>query len=348
MMKFAIIFALLLLTTAFAVYTLFPEAFRRGGSGAGQRFWGVLFGVTLALELLLFVVAPMVGWWLPKAVSTFSGDVDLLFYVILAVTGITFIGVSIVFTYILFRFPTEPGRKAWYSHGNHKLEMIWTAIPAVLLLVLAFGQIPAWFKVKNMEWLKNVLASEGGADAEFVQFEVTGRQWEWRIRYPSLAHMNEWKQRSSVVQDIRMKLPPRPDDVRLVNEIHVVKGQKALVHLRTTDVIHSFFLPQMRLKQDALPGKTIPVWFEATEANCIKRDGVWVDGYRFDGGKKDWIKDGNYVWELACAEFCGARHSLMRGKVFVHETRADFEDWLKSAELTMSKNTADGPPPAKK
>jgi cytochrome c oxidase subunit 2 len=328
MLKFAIFGVLLLAVAGFGLYVLFPAALKPSPEG-GRKRWGYLFGTMLLAEALLFVVAPLMNWWLPKGVSTYSDDVDLLFYVILAVTGVTFIGVSAVFVYALFKYPRTAGRKSLYTHGSHKLETIWTAIPAVLLIVLAVGQIPAWFKIKSTSWLA---AKETGAE-RFLQIDVTARQWEWRMRYPSLDHMREWdKDHAAALKDVRLKLPPRPDDVRRVNEIHCVKNQKVMIHLKTLDVIHSFFLPHMRLKQDALPGRTMPIWFEATEANTVKQNGVWVDGMRFDEAKKEWVKDDRNIWELACAEYCGSRHSLMRGKLYVHSDQKDFEDWLATAE----------------
>lgn len=322
MITFAIFAVLTLAAAGFGLYTLFPMAFKQ--SESGNKRWAYLFGAVLFVEMLLFAVAPIMNWWLPLGVSTYSWDVDVLFYAILAVTGVTFIGVSIVLVYILFKFGKEQGRPSVYTHGSHKLEMIWTGVPAVILVILGVVQIPAWLKVK---------ASAAQADsANFQQLEVVGRQWEWRIRYPSTEHMEEWKDQATAKRDFRLKMPARPDDVRLVNEIHVVQKQKVLIHLKTQDVLHSFFLPQMRLKQDALPGKTIPVWFEATEANCFKDGNSWKDGHRFDAEKKTWVKDDRYIWELACAEFCGARHSLMRGKVFVHASVEDFKDWLKIVE----------------
>src|SRR5262249_14933172 len=129
------------------------------------------------------------------------------------------------------------------------------------------------------------------------------------------------------------------DDVRLVNEIHCWKGTRenasVLVQLKTQDVLHSFFLPNLRLKQDAVPGKTIPVWFAATEHNAVpytdaNGEKKWrVIGYDPKTGKRD---QPDLVWELACAEFCGVRHSLMRGKLYVHETKDDFLAWLKTAQ----------------
>jgi cytochrome c oxidase subunit 2 len=320
-MTYAIILLLTVAVIGYGVYVLFPQALKP--SGRRTKRWAYLFGAMLFAELMLFVVAPVFGWWMPPYRSTYGGDVDLLFYVILAVTGVAFIGVSIVFVYVLFKYPADPARRAIYTHGDHKLEMLWTAIPGVMLFLLAIGQIPAWVKVK----IQNL---DDTSAAQSMQMEVTARQWEWRVRYPSPSHMEEWrKQSGAAMKDVHMRLAPRPDDVRLVNEVHAIKGQRMLIYLKTQDVIHSFFLPHMRLKQDALPGKTILVWFEPIDANCEKVGDVWRDGRR--KGDKGWVDDPGFVWELACAEYCGSRHSMMRGKLFVHETREDFEDWLKSA-----------------
>src|SRR5262249_33946510 len=153
----------------------------------------------------------------------------------------TFIGVGAVFLYVLYRFPSGTGRRALYTHGNHRLEMIWTAVPGLLLLLLAIRQIPAWARVK----LQNV---DEETASKSLQLEVTARQWEWRIRYPGPDHVAEWRRDDhAALRDLRNRMSPRPDDVRLVNEVHCVKDQRVLIHLKTLDVIHSFFLPHMRL-----------------------------------------------------------------------------------------------------
>src|SRR5262249_2642873 len=92
------------------------------------------------------------------------------------------------------------------------------------------------------------------------------------------------------------------DDVFLVNDLHFVKDKTVLINLRSSDVLHSFFLPQMRIKQDAVPGLTIPVWFDCDTP-------------------------GSY--DLACAELCGWGHYKMRGRVTVHDTQEEFDDWMK-------------------
>lgn len=341
MIKFVVFLVATFAVVGYGLYLLFPAAFKPSGQPGGRKRWAYLFGGVLALEALAFVVAPLVHWWLPKGVSTYSGAVDALFYIILAITGVTFIGVSIVFTYALFKFGHDEGRRAVYTHGNHKLEMLWSAIPGVLLILLGVGQIPAWLQIKDMTWLKHQLDPNSQPE-QFLQIEVAARQWEWRVRYASSTHMAEWKDRTVALRDVRSRLAQRPDDIRLANEIHCVKGQKVLIHLKTQDVIHSLFLPQMRLKQDALPGKTIPMWFEPMESNCTFQNGQWHDGVRKDEARGIWVKDHDYIWELACAEFCGSRHSLMRGKLFVHETQENFDNWFKTVEAESRKSAADG------
>src|SRR5262245_38884570 len=286
-MTYAIIGLLTVAVIVYGVYVLFPQALKP--SPGRTKRWAYLFGGMLFAELMLFVVAPVFGWWMPPYRSTYGGDVDLLFYIILAVTGVTFIAVSVVFVYLLFKYPAEPGRRAIYTHGNHKLEMLWTAIPGVLLFLLAIGQIPAWIKVK-------IPALDETAAAQSMQMEVSARQWEWRVRYPSSKHMEEWRTKSgSALDDLHHRLSQRPDDVRLVNEVQAVKNQRMLIYLKTQDVLHSFFLPHMRLKQDALPGKTILVWFEPTDANCERVGDVWRDGRRKDA-QKGWVDDPGFVW----------------------------------------------------
>jgi len=306
-----------------------------------QKFWSILFGATMFAALLLFIISPFVsGWWLPKDVSTFGDRIDGLFWLILAITGFFFVLTEAILVYAMYRYASRPGQKASYFHGNHKLEVIWTLVPAVILLLLAVFQINVWAEVK---FQKNMPAP----DAKTQQIEVTARQWEWRVRYPSAQRMQSWKSKPEDAQDFGPN--PHMDDVYIPNEIHVWKGGKeskdqhrVLVHLKTRDVLHSFFLPNLRLKQDALPGKTIPVWFAVTEHNTravedpTTHDKHWVEiGYDPATGA---VTNRDMIWELACAEFCGARHSLMRGKLFVHENEADFLDWLKHTEAAQNRH----------
>jgi heme/copper-type cytochrome/quinol oxidase subunit 2 len=190
---------------------------------------------------------------------------------------------------------------------------------------------------------------------EVQQMEVSARQFEWRVRYPSPERMKDWEKHREDDPKLADDFKPRrfldkttntwidnagsqEDDIHLVNEVHVWKGVRVLVHLTTRDVIHSFYLPNMRLKQDALPGKVIPVWFEV-EDKPDKRDfwntkfnedtGKWQDGY--DPKKGTW-ENHEQIWELVCAELCGWGHYKMQGRLYVHEDKEDFMKWLKHAE----------------
>jgi cytochrome c oxidase subunit 2 len=105
------------------------------------------------------------------------------------------------------------------------------------------------------------------------------------------------------------------DDLITVNDLHFVKNKQALIYLKSSDVLHSFYLPHLRIKQDAVPGITIPVWFDSDTAGHF---------------------------ELVCAELCGWGHYKMRGKVTIHETEAEFQQWVDDqlAEQNRSQVTA--------
>jgi cytochrome c oxidase subunit 2 len=276
----------------------------------GRRGWSLFFGGILAATFILWIVAPFAGWWLPPNVSTFGPDVDFLFYVILGFTGFFFILSEAILVWVMYRYAWEPERKSDYTHGNHRLEIAWTVVPAAILLFIAFAQVQAWEKIKYQ--------SRMPAPEHVLQ--VTGRQWEWRLRYPEemtaerLAGAAEKEKARRAWAEV-----PQIDDIHVPNELHTWKGARVKFYLKTLDVLHSFYLPNLRLKQDALPGKTIPVWFQATEANT-----------RFDR-KTGKCTEGNasQIWEIACAELCGGRHYGMRGRLFVHPDKEDYLAWLR-------------------
>jgi len=286
-----------------------------------QKFWGVLFGAVMAAAFVLFAVAPFIqGWWLPLNFASYGGRIDSLFYLILGITAFFFVLTEAILVYAMFRYAEAPGRKVSYVHGHHQLEVVWTVVPGVILLILALWQVNVWAEVK---YYKNMPEPNDKTQ----QIEVTAQQWEWRLRYPSPKRMESWIANPKLAKDFGQT--PHADDVHMSNALHIWKGNKVLVTLKTRDVLHSFFLPHLRIKQDALPGKAIPVWFDATESNTKREGDNWVDGFNPQTGK---LGDPNYVLELACAEFCGTRHSLMRGKLFVHPDRDDFLAWLKHAQ----------------
>lgn len=283
-----------------------------------QKGWSIFFGVVLLATFLLCVAAamPFTHWWLPKQVSSFGGSVDDLFYVILGFTGFFFVLTEAILVYAMWRYAYNPARKAVSVEGNHKLELAWTIVPAILLLYIAFAQVRTWEDIKYQSRMPQPK----------LVMQVTARQWEWRMRYPADLTLTGGRTNDEAAQEAARRgwaEMPQFDDLRLPNEVHTWKDANVKIYLKTLDVIHSFFLPNMRLKQDALPGKTIPVWFSAKESNVSfdkdfdKTTGRW----REPTAEQD--------WELTCAELCGGGHYRMRGRLYVHPDEGDFRRWLE-------------------
>jgi cytochrome c oxidase subunit 2 len=316
-----------------------------------NKWWAVFFGVVMVATVVMWFVAYPLGWWLPKDVSSYGHRVDFLFFLILAITGFFFILTEALLVCFMYAYAGgEPGhrpavlgdhdaeekvpRTSFFKriarpvttliHDQHRLELAWTLVPAAILLFIAIAQIGAWEEIKYYSRMPR-------PNQDSQQVEVSARQFEWRIRYPSPERYAEWT--SNPAEAVKFADNPHVDDIWLVNELHVWKGDqeeksdkgKVLVHLRTKDVIHSFYLPNLRLKQDALPGKTIPVWFKVVESNVRREGDRWVDVKDPKTGKPE-------VWELACAELCGWGHYKMVGRLYVHDTRDDFMEWLKQAQ----------------
>jgi cytochrome c oxidase subunit 2 len=214
-----------------------------------------------------------VPFWmkLPEGVSTFSSDIDGMFWLILWITGIIFVVVELLLIVFLWRYRHREGRQVVYTHGNNRLEVIWTIVPAVICVVLALMSRRIWADVKQR------MPEDG------MPVGVEAEQFAWNIHYPG--------------PDGKLFTP---DDVVTLNQMHIPVGKPIVVTLRSKDVIHSFFLPEFRVKQDAVPGMTTRIWF----------DGKTV-GH----------------WEIACAELCGLGHYRMKGFLTV-ETQEDFDKWL--------------------
>jgi len=214
-------------------------------------------------------------WRLPDTISTFGADIDRLFHAIVIITGIVFVLVEVTLVVFLVKYRHREGRRSEYSHGNTKLEIGWTSATALIVLILGMVSWGLWQRIKNPAFFP-----EPG-----LQLEITAKQFEWNVKYPGADGQLD-----------------TDDDFTVRNQLHVPANVPVQIRLQAEDVIHSFFVPELRLKQDAVPGMEIPMWFEATTA-------------------------GNYV--VGCAELCGLGHYRMRGSMTVHEP-ADFESWQQS------------------
>ena len=259
--------------------------------------WCALFVTVPLMSIGFFVAAPWMNWWLPENLSTIAGDIDRMFYVILAITGAIFALTQGILIYALIKYGKEDSKPV-YFHENTKLELVWSIIPAGILVFLAFYQLPTWGKAKYVTQI------EDNPNARFVAV-VVGTQFDWRVRYvgpdgqPGKAGVDDDQDgRVDNWEEIGF---PETDDVETVAELHLPANELVVIRLTSNDVLHSFFVPQFRIKQDAVPGMLIPVWFQATEP-------------------------GEY--ELACAELCGWGHYRMRGKLVI-QPRDEFQQWLK-------------------
>jgi cytochrome c oxidase subunit 2 len=244
------------------------------------KLQGLLFGLA---TLVLVVVATFyfTKTWLPPLKSDRIA-IDHALAITLAVTGLVFIVTNLMLAWFGYAYQDGPGAKAAYWHDSPRLEMTWTLVTAGILAIFLFNALSLWAKV----------TAPPPADA--VLIEVTGQQFAWNVRYPGKDGVLGKTDHLQASQDNPIGLvkddPASKDDLLLLNQMYLPKDKPVRVQVRSMDVIHSFFLPNFRVKQDAMPGMTIDIWFTPTEVGDF---------------------------EIACAEHCGLGHYRMRGQVHV-------------------------------
>jgi len=216
-----------------------------------------------------------VDWALPPNYSTQGVAIDQLFWIIFWLTAAAFVLVEGGILWFIFKYRSREGQKAHYTHGSNKLEVIWTTIPTLVFAALGIFSASLWADIR----------SPGSFPEDALEFRVVGKQFEWNITYPGA--------------DRQLGTS---DDFTVRNQFHFPVNEPVIVNLEAEDVIHSFFIPELRVKQDAVPGMVIPIWFDATQT-------------------------GNF--QIACAELCGLGHYRMQASVTVHEP-ADFDAWQTS------------------
>ena len=200
----------------------------------------------------------------PEQASTFAVRVDQLYWFLIAVT-VFFSGlIAALVIAFAWRYRRRPGRVAEQpTHGPAEmmLELFWTAVPLVLVIVMFI-------------WASKLFVDQSIPPIGAEEVFAVGKQWMWKIQHPN--------------------------GRREINELHIPAGRPIKVTLSSQDVIHSFFIPVFRIKQDAVPGRYTTMWFQATKAG---------------------------TYHLFCAEYCGTDHSQMIGRVVVMEDM-DYQNWL--------------------
>jgi cytochrome c oxidase subunit 2 len=241
--------------------------------------------------IVLVSVVYFFKWGVPELASD-RGSLDNLYYWILGVTGVAYVVVQFLLGLYIWKYSDRPGAKGSYWHDNHKLEVGWTVGTAAILIPIVFWGLRLW----------NGVYAAPPPDA--FEVEVVGAQFQWDMRYPGP---------DGVFGRVRPELislenllgvdpddPASADDFSFTNQLVLPVNRPALIHLRSKDVQHSFFLPNFRVKQDLMPGMSIQTWFVPT-------------------------KVGEY--EIACSELCGLGHYRMRGFLTVM-SQGEFETWL--------------------
>ena len=238
------------------------------------------------------------GYWLPPDISTHGFQVDRLINVIHWFMLALFVGWGIFFVYCLIRFRQRPGAKARYELPKAKVSKWAEVFVAGFEVVLLFGlSMPVWSQVKN---------DFPAASENPLHVHVVAEQFAWNFHYPGPDGLFGRTSPELMAPDNLIGLdrtdPAAADDVVTNNLAHLPVNRKIVVDLTSKDVIHCFWIPVMRVKQDVIPGMKIPVWFEATETGDF---------------------------QVACAQLCGNNHYTMKADLTV-ESQEAFDAWLKS------------------
>jgi cytochrome c oxidase subunit 2 len=194
--------------------------------------------------------------WLPENISTYGAEIDWLFYLIYYITGVTFILVAGAMIIFLVAYRHREGRRATYTHGNATLEIVWTIVPALILVILTFLSVPGWTRIK------------GRLPESDIHIRITAKQFNWEVTYPGPDGKFDTE-----------------DDQTFDNEIHVPVGKPVILHLTSRDVIHSVFIPQARFKQDVVPGRVIQQWVEVTKPGKYEIPCAELCGFGHSGMK---------------------------------------------------------------
>ncbi len=237
---------------------------------------------------------------LPIDASTHGAQIDQLINWVHVVMAVLFVGWGLYFLFVLWRFRAKKNPVASYEGAKGKFakgtEVAVAVVEAVLLIAFA---VPAWAK-----WTQEI-----PEEADAVRIRVVSQQFAWNIHYPGadgvFGNTSPTLVGSANVIGLDSEDPFSHDDIVTINQLHLPVGKQILIGLSSLDVIHSFSLPQMRVKQDAVPGMRIPVQFEAAMTT----------------------PEGE-IWNIACAQLCGNSHYRMKGYYTIH-SQADYEAWLR-------------------
>lgn len=257
--------------------------------------------------------------YLPAVASAHGGALDRMTLWVHVLMAALFVGWSIYFVVVLLRFRASKSPKAnpegVKNHASTYVEV--GVIVAEAVLLLGFS-IPLWAERVN----------EFPEESKAVNVRVVGQQFAWNIHYPGpdgKFGRTDPKLVDSQGNPIGLdrRDPAAADDVTTVNQLHLPVGRPAIIQISSLDVIHSFAIQEMRVKQDAVPGMSIPVWFVPTVTSA---------------DMKKQKADDKWSYEINCAQLCGLGHYRMVGYVTI-DTPEQFQAWIDD-EVKKAKSGA--------
>ena len=262
---------------------------------SGLALGGLLLVLIIA-SLWLFIAKP---FWFPPLASVHGADIDSVFSVVLVVTGIAFVAVQGLLGYFVARYGSRGTERAAYWHDNPKAEAFLLVTTAVILTVLVFMGQKVWASIYFSDVPQNALT-----------VQVTGEQFQWSFHYAGADGTFGRTDNSFLSSTNNIGLdkndPAAQDDVFSLGVMHLPVNRPIKVRLRSKDVIHSFFLPNLRVKQDAVPGMSIEIWFTPATTGSF---------------------------EVACAELCGWGHYKMKAALTI-ESEQEFNKWLQDTAVS--------------
>ena len=266
----------------------------------------------------------MLGYGPHLPASEHGSILDKMFNVTLFFTGIVFVITHILLFYFGWKYSAKKGKKALFIPHDNKLEIIWTAIPAVVMTFLVVGGLDAW----------NEVMADVSDDDKYLEIEATGFQFGWNLRYPGADGLIGEKNYKLISSENPLgqnwKDEKNLDDF-LATELVLPVGQKVRVRITAQDVLHNFYLPHFRVKMDAIPG--MPTYFVFTPSKTTEEYRQELKKYAeynvpdpADPLKMLWE---TFEYELACAELCGRGHYSMKRPVKI-VSQEEYDTWLAS------------------
>ncbi len=277
-----------------------------------------------ALLLVVFMVASLIAfYWYSyvhfdkytlKVASEHGKLTDDLFWITMTICVVAFTIIFIAMFWFTYKYQYDKNRKAAFFSDNHKLEILWTLVPAVVMALLIFRGLRVWNDITSP------------ASKEAVVIELVAQQFAWTARYPGSKDEELGKIDFRLIDtsnEFGLDLNDKNayDDFKSL-ELHLPANKEVLLKIRAKDVLHSVFLPHFRVKMDAVPGMQTQFKFIPTKTTAQMRE---------ETGNP------NFNYEMACTEICGKGHFSMRFPVVV-EDEESFGKWKASQESWLKQN----------